>query len=157
MFDRENEDEYDTFSDKSKEFLGNAVTAIDIHQLRSEYVVLGYERGQLVLFDATEPKKSVKTIKDHHPNNAQIVDIKFCDWMGNKAIDKQDEFAAGAPEDDPKAWMFISIDSHGRVVINSVSKKLIMMVAFKHIIIDPTKNIGPALQTRFTAVSARFQ
>ena len=31
MFDRNNEDEYDSFSDKSKEFLGNSVTAIDIH------------------------------------------------------------------------------------------------------------------------------
>jgi hypothetical protein len=31
MFDRENEEDYDNFTDKSKEFLGNAVTAIDIH------------------------------------------------------------------------------------------------------------------------------
>lgn len=90
MFDRNNEDEYDSFSDKSKEFLGNSVTAIDIHLLRSEYVVLGYERGQIVLFDATEPKKSVKTIKDHHPG-ASIVDIKFCDWRGNNPGDKQSE------------------------------------------------------------------
>ena len=90
MFDRNNEDEYDSFSDKSKEFLGNSVTAIDIHLLRSEYVVLGYERGQIVLFDATEPKKSVKTIKDHHPG-ASIVDIKFCDWRGNNPGDKQGE------------------------------------------------------------------
>jgi hypothetical protein len=67
------------------------VTAIDIHTLRSEYVVVGYERGQIVLFDATEPKKSVKTIKDHHPN-ASILDIKFCDWP-SKSVDKQDEFA----------------------------------------------------------------
>jgi hypothetical protein len=51
-------------------------------------VVLGYERGQLVLYDATEPKKSVKTIKDHHPNNASIIDVKFCDWSGNKHSDK---------------------------------------------------------------------
>lgn len=90
MFDRNNEDEYDSFSDKSKEFLGNSVTAIDIHLLRSEYVVLGYERGQIVLFDATEPKKSVKTIKDHHPG-ASIVDIKFCDWRGNNPGDKPGE------------------------------------------------------------------
>lgn len=91
MFDRENEDDYDSFTDKSKEFLGNAVTAIDIHSLRSEYVVLGYERGQLVLYDATEPKKSTKTIKDHH-QGASIVDIKFCDWSGGRTFDKQDEF-----------------------------------------------------------------
>jgi outer membrane protein assembly factor BamB len=66
MFDAKSEEEYDTFSDKSKEFLGNSVTAIDVHALRSEYIVLGYEKGQLVLFDATEPKKSIKSIKDHH-------------------------------------------------------------------------------------------
>lgn len=156
MFDRNNEEEYDSFSDKSKDFLGNSVTAIDIHQLRSEYVVLGYERGQLVLFDATDPKKSVKTIKDHH-QNASIVDIKFCDWMGNRSgSDKQDEFSVLA-EEDKKAWMFISIDSVGRIIINSVSKKLIMMVASKHIIIDPTKNIGPSFNTKFTSIACRFQ
>jgi hypothetical protein len=66
MFDAKSEEEYDTFSDKSKEFLGNSVTAIDVHTIRSEYIVIGYEKGQLVLFDATEPKKSIKSIKDHH-------------------------------------------------------------------------------------------
>jgi hypothetical protein len=87
MFGCENEDDYDSFTDKSKEFLGNAVTAIDVHPLRSEYAVLGYERGQVVLFDATEPKKSIKTIKDTHLGFA-VVDIKFCSWAGGKAADK---------------------------------------------------------------------
>jgi len=41
------------------------------------------------LFDATEPKKSVKTIKDHHPG-AAIIEIKFCDWLGNRSGDKED-------------------------------------------------------------------
>jgi hypothetical protein len=45
MFSAKNEEEYQTFSDKSKDFLGNSVTAIDIHSLRTEYVVIGYERG----------------------------------------------------------------------------------------------------------------
>ena len=83
MFDAKTEEEYDTFTEKSKEFLGNSVTALDIHSLRSEYVIIGYERGQLVLFDATEPKKSIKSIKEHH--NCSIVDLKFCDWRGGKA------------------------------------------------------------------------
>jgi hypothetical protein len=115
MFDAKSEEEYDTFTDKSKEFLGNSVTAIDIHTLRSEYVVIGYERGQLVLFDATEPKKSIKSIKDHH--NCQIVDLKFCDWRAGKAsADKTDDSSQidsssnSVTHDDPKAWMFISID-----------------------------------------------
>lgn len=34
MFDRETEEEYYVFSEKSKEFLGNAITAIDIHPTR---------------------------------------------------------------------------------------------------------------------------
>jgi WD40 repeat protein len=80
MFDREAEDEYSTFSEKSKEFLGNSVTCIDVHPLRTEYVVLGYERGQLVMFDATEPNKSIKVIKDHH-KNVPVINIKFCDWQ----------------------------------------------------------------------------
>lgn len=156
MFDRDNEEDYDCFTDKSKEFLGNAVTAIDIHPLRSEYVVLGYERGQLVLFDATEPKKSVKTIKDHHPHTASIVDIKFCDWAGGKVFDKQDEFS-GQAEEDPKAWMFVSIDSQGKVIVNTVQKKLFVMTSNKHIVIDPVKfynNLTPHL---FTSASCKFQ
>lgn len=79
MFDRETEEDYASFTEKTKEFLGNAVTAIDVHPNRTEYVVLGYERGQMVLFDATDPKKSIKSIKDHH-KNAGIVTIKFVDW-----------------------------------------------------------------------------
>jgi hypothetical protein len=155
MFDRNNEDEYDSFSDKSKEFLGNSVTAIDIHTLRSEYVVLGYERGQIVLFDATEPKKSVKTIKDHHPG-AAIVDIKFCDWLGNRSGDNKEDISQAA-EEDKKAWMFISLDNAGRIIINNVTKKLIMMVASKYVIVDPTKNIGPVFPHKFKVASCRFQ
>lgn len=43
-----------------------------------------------MLFDCTDPKKSIKVIKDHH-KNTQIVNIKFCDWSGfnkNKDLDK---------------------------------------------------------------------
>jgi hypothetical protein len=53
--------------------------------------------------------------------------------------------------------MFISIDSAGRIIINSVTKKLIMMVASKHVIVDPTKNIGPVFNYKFKFVSSRFQ
>lgn len=78
MFERESEEHYHTFSDKSKDFSANAVTAIDVHPTRSEYVVFGYERGQMVLIDITEPNKIVKSIKDHH--KCAISNIKFCDW-----------------------------------------------------------------------------
>lgn len=118
-------------------------------------MVLGYERGQIVLFDATEPKKSVKTIKDHHPG-ASIVDIKFCDWRGNNPGEKQGESSQVADE-DRKAWMFISMDSLGRVIVNTVTKKLIMMGASKYVIIDPTKNMPPVFNCKFNAISSRFQ
>jgi hypothetical protein len=45
MFDRETEEEYHIFSEKSKEFLGNIMTAIDVHPTRTEYVICGYEKG----------------------------------------------------------------------------------------------------------------
>lgn len=45
MFDRESEEDYNNFSEKNKEFIGNAVTAMDVHPNRTEYIVLGYERG----------------------------------------------------------------------------------------------------------------
>jgi hypothetical protein len=44
-----------------------------------------------VLFDCTDPKKSIKVIKDHH-KNSPIVNLKFCDWNGfakGKDIDKE--------------------------------------------------------------------
>jgi hypothetical protein len=52
--------------------------------------------------------------------------------------------------------MFISIDAFGKIVINSVQKKFMMMSAQKHIIIDPTKNVGPNLNTKFTSIACRF-
>jgi|LauGreDrversion4_2_1035121.scaffolds.fasta_scaffold17122_2 hypothetical protein len=80
MFDRENEQHFATFSDKSKDFIGNAVTAIDVHPLRPQYVILGFERGQIVLFDTIgAPGKSLKVVKDHHKPLA-IINIKFCNW-----------------------------------------------------------------------------
>lgn len=45
MFDRDSEEQYHVFSEKSKEFLGNQITAIDIHPTRQDYVILGYDRG----------------------------------------------------------------------------------------------------------------
>ena len=82
MFDKQSEQEYSVFSEKSKDFLGNAVTALDVHPTRSEYVILGFERGQLVLIDVSDPKKSLKVIKDHHKGQP-IGNVKFCDWQGS--------------------------------------------------------------------------
>ncbi len=99
MFDRESEEEFATFSEKTKDFLGNSITALDVHLLRPEYAVLGFERGQLVLIDVTEPKKSLKVIKDHH--KMPIINVKFVDWQNG---------GGNGEGDDKQAWMFISID-----------------------------------------------
>jgi hypothetical protein len=55
IFDRETEEAYSTFEEKGREFLGNSVTALDVHPIRYEYVVAGYMKGYLVVFDSTEP------------------------------------------------------------------------------------------------------
>jgi len=64
-------------------------------------------------------KKSIKVIKDHH--KLPIVNIKFCDWQGNlyKLLSKdKDKEKEGS--DVKKSWMYISIDSSGKVIVTSV-------------------------------------
>ena len=51
MFGRDSEKYVATFTEKSKDFVGNAITCIDVHPMRPEYVVFGYERGQIILID----------------------------------------------------------------------------------------------------------
>ena len=164
MFDRESEEDYAVFTEKNKEFLGNSVTAIDVHPNKTEYIVIGFERGQLVLFDCTDPKKSIKVIKDHH-KNTPIVNLKFCDWSGfNKNKDKDAEkettnkanpMQLGEQKalEDMQAWMFISIDKTGKVLVNSIYKQLFMLKASKHIIIDPAMSASP----EYSEVACRFQ
>lgn len=45
MHDREREDEYETFLSSKKDFGGNAITAIDVHPLRTEYIIIGNLKG----------------------------------------------------------------------------------------------------------------
>lgn len=82
MFQRDSEKYVATFTEKSKEFLGNAVTCIDVHPLRPEYVILGYEKGQMILLNTKDPTKSMKVIKDGQQKSLPIVTAKFCDWSG---------------------------------------------------------------------------
>ena len=52
--------------------------------MRTEYVVAGYQGGQIVLLDLTENEngklRSKKTIKDHH-KGCPLVALVFCDWI----------------------------------------------------------------------------
>lgn len=38
-----------------------------------------------MLFDLSDNKKPVKTIKDHH-KNSPIVCVKFCDWYKEREV-----------------------------------------------------------------------
>ena len=152
MFDRESEEEYATFIDKNKDFVGNAVTAIDIHPTRPEYVVLGFQMGQLILMDLTEPKKPLKTIKDHHKGVA-ISNVQFCDWRGKDQENEANQ-TISAKNVDKQIWMFISIDSEGRVIINTVEKILFVLKASKHTIVDPKKT---GIKPPFQSLACRFQ
>lgn len=42
MYDRETQEPYAIFAEKGKEFQANAVSAIDVHPTRPEYVLIGY-------------------------------------------------------------------------------------------------------------------
>lgn len=78
MHDRESQDLYDVFQEKGKEFQNNAVTAIAVHPTSNDYVLLGYQMGHIVLFDVTDPSKSLKVIKDAHKGQT-IANLQFCD------------------------------------------------------------------------------
>ena len=83
MFNRDNEKYYGSFIEKSKEFIGNAITAIDVHPTRPEFVALGFQKGHIVLLDViSSPQKSLKIVKDQLKQDNPITNIKFCDWNG---------------------------------------------------------------------------
>ena len=90
MFSKDKEEEYAYFSAKSKDFVGNAVTCMDVHTLRSDYIVMGFQRGQLVLLDSTNPNKPLKTIKDHH-KGLPIINVKFCDYQGKHSGEESND------------------------------------------------------------------
>ena len=54
--------------------------------------------------------------------------------------------------EDKQAWMFVSIDQQGKVIINSITKVLFVLKASKHIVIDPAKYDGPI----YASMACRF-
>lgn len=55
-----------------------------------------------------ENTQNVKCIKDHH--KTPLVSVKFCDWLKERPI-----------EQDKPAWMILSCDLEGRVVLTKIS------------------------------------
>lgn len=69
-----------TFTEKGKEFLNNHITVIAVHPVKSDYILLGFKGGQIVLLDVADYTKSLKIIKDHH-KGVPIANLAFCDWI----------------------------------------------------------------------------
>ncbi len=96
MYVIDTQEEYATFSEKSRDFLSNPVTCIDVFLHDPSIVVVGYERGQLVLFDASEPKGNIKALKESHKGKA-VTTVRFLDHKPVK--------------ENKDIWMFCSIDN----------------------------------------------
>jgi hypothetical protein len=66
-------------------------------------------------------------MKEHH--KSPVVSIKFCDWIKEKPV-----------EEDKAAWMFISCDMEGKVIISKVfSMAFGILTVDKISVIDPSK------------------
>jgi hypothetical protein len=127
-----------THKEDGKEFMDNPITCIDYHLNRTKYAVIGYQKGQIALIDLTEIKKTVKLIKDHHKK--PIVSVKFCDWAKEKPHYTMGKDHKCNDCTDVKAWMFVSIDTDGKVVVNTVTNiSFGLLYANDYIINDPTK------------------
>ena len=84
-FTKEGQKLFGTYHDTAKEYYQNAVTCMDVHPKRPDYLIAGYNGGQLVLIDTTAFSKSVKKMSDHH-NKSPVVAVKFCDWIKERNI-----------------------------------------------------------------------
>lgn len=83
MYDPLTQAQFCSFSEKGREFgNGNPVTAIAAHPAKSDYILVGYKGGQVILLDVTEQtpdhSKAIKVIKDHH-KGSPITNLQFCD------------------------------------------------------------------------------
>lgn len=152
---------------------------IEVHPTRSEYVLIGYSFGQIVLIDVTDPGKSLKVIKDHHKGST-IANLAFCEWQKSQksnqekvikeeaqhekvraeSVDLSNPY--GAPvvgsaklksnkQSDLHAWMFISIDTNGKVLVNTIQKVMFLFKAYKSVLAESKRG-----ETKFYSIAARF-
>ena len=56
----------------------NPITALDVHPVKTNYVVLGFQDGLLEIVDLKNPQEVLFTIKDQH-KGSKIINVKFCD------------------------------------------------------------------------------
>ena len=53
---------------------------------------------------------------------------------------------------DLSAWMFVSVDTFGRVILTAVSKVMFMFKSTKQILIEPKKT-----ESKYYSIAARFK
>ena len=144
IFEGQTERDVETFTDKRKDFVGNAVTCIDVHFERTGNVVLGYERGQLLLLDIYDLRKAMKTVKDSH-KGVPVANVKFCDYQNESEREGGKEI---------QHWMFASVDTNGKVVISTVQKKLMIFTVVKHVLVKSIKGAGAG--EGYFSIAVRF-
>jgi hypothetical protein len=79
MYYRDNQEPHDCFMEKGKDFQANPIVAIAVHPTFTEYVILGYQFGQIVLIDVLKPVRTLKIVKDHHKGST-LANLQFCEW-----------------------------------------------------------------------------
>lgn len=142
------------------DFDKSSVTCMHIHPLRTEYLVAGYDRGQFCLIDLSivdknKRLKTKKVVKDHH-KGVPIINIKFCDWIKEKEVTEE---AKGSPNtQDIQAWMIVSIDVEGKVVVTSITSMTFGILRAKEFVIfDPrTMPDGMTDNQKYCMLSPRF-
>ena len=154
-YNKETQKLYGRYENSDREmFEGNSVNCVHFHPLRTEYVVAGYQGGQIILLDLTENEngklKSKKVIKDHH-RGSPLVSVKFCDWIKEReasVIPQAIPDAANNAQqqqrslmEDKQAWMIASVDIDGKIVITSITNVAFgLLSANKFVIVDPVKD-----------------
>lgn len=128
MYDRDTQEFYGCFQEKSKEFADNAVTVLDVHPTRTDSVLVGYQFGQMLLFETTNFSRPIKVIREHH-KGATVANMAFLDWDSGKEerCEQRLRELVGKPfkyqEQTGNSWLFASVDSVGRILITSIYKQ----------------------------------
>jgi len=55
-------------------------------------------------------------------------------------------------QQDLTSWMYVSVDTNGKVLVNTIQKVMFTHRASKYVLIEPVKN-----ESKFYAISARFR
>ena len=145
-FERDTDQLVTVYTESGKDYKNNPITCIDVHPKRQEFVVLGFLGGQVTLVNI-ETKKNIKQIEKIH-KGASVVAVKFCDWVREHpkweaALKSGEEINLTVYEN---AFMFVSVGTDGKVVVNDVAKVGPMLYADDTTLIEAKNWTKPKLQ-----------